>query len=84
MTPVKVPFENEVVDADQVNFESSGGAPELLELEDGTKIEFGHQVKTIFKLRDKKKEDGSPVYICAGQVNIKVTRPVVEGEEGKA
>lgn len=75
MTPVKVPYENEVVDADQIEFNSVGGAPELLELKDGTRIEFGHQVKTVFKLRDKKKADGSPIYICSGQVNIKLTPP---------
>lgn len=75
MTPVKIPYENEVVDADQMEFKSVGGAvPELLELEDGATIEFGHRVTTIFKLRDKKKEDGSPVYICVGQVKIQVTK----------
>lgn len=80
MTPVKVPFENEVVDADQLAFKSVGGSPELLELEDGATIEFGHNVRTIFKLREKKKEDGSPVYICVGQVQIKTVPPPQEIE----
>ena len=79
MTPVKLPYESEVVDADQVEFKSVGGSPEILELEDGTKIEFGHRVKNVFKLRDKKKDDGSPIYICSGQVSINTTLAPDEG-----
>jgi hypothetical protein len=80
VTPVRLMYEGELVDADDVRFTSAGGGPpELLQLEDGTRIEFGHQVQTVFRLRDKKKEDGAPVFICAGQVKITVTPPVNEG-----
>jgi hypothetical protein len=70
--PVKVPFENEVVDADQVMFESTPGVPQSLKIEDGATIEFGHVVHTVFKLRDRKKEDGTPIYICVGNTVIRI------------
>jgi len=83
VTPVKLPYENEVVDADQVGFTSSGGSAELLALDDGAKIEFLHKVSNVFRLRDKKKDDGSPIYICTGQVNINLT-PAVSSADRSA
>jgi hypothetical protein len=81
MIPVKVPYENDVVDADEMGFKSTSGTPQVLELEDGSKIKFGHTVSKVFKLRDKKKEDGRPIFICVGNALIEVILP---GDENPA
>ena len=74
-TLVKVAYEGETVDADQMEFQSSAPCSEILTIEGGVVIELSHKVASIFRLRDKKKEDGTPIYLCMGNVTLKTTIP---------
>lgn len=68
---VRIVHEGEAVDAEQMDFKTTAHCVEMLDVEDGTKIEVDHRIKSVFRLRDKKAEDGTPIYVCAGQVIIK-------------
>jgi hypothetical protein len=69
---VKVPFEGDTVDAEDVAFEISETAPTSFRLADGTTINMRHDVKKVYRLCDKKKEDGSPIYVLVGHTAIDI------------
>jgi len=68
---VKVVYESETVDADEIAFKEASQVVGSYELEDGTVIEIRHEVKTIYRLCDKKKADGSPIYLLAGGAAVR-------------
>jgi hypothetical protein len=47
---VKIPYEGETVDAEQMEFKSSAPCSEVLTVEDGSVIELSHQVGSIFQI----------------------------------
>jgi len=79
---VKVPWEGETVDADEIDFKIESGAPLVLQLSDGTKIELEHQISKVYRLSEKRKEDGSPIYLMTG--GAKVTTLLNSTENVKA
>jgi hypothetical protein len=68
---VRVVYEGETVDADELSFKVQADPVLSCEVSDGAIIEVRHQVKSIYRLRDKKKPDGSPIYIMTGRVETK-------------
>jgi hypothetical protein len=73
---VKVEFEGQQVDADEVEFKTDKEEWNSYTSEDGATIKLKHVVSTIYKLLDRAKEDGSPVYLVTGTVLITATHPV--------
>ena len=69
---VKVVFEGETVDAEEVPFSVGSPAEAVFDLADGARITFQHHVRSIYRLCDKKREDGSPIYMLAGEARIHV------------
>jgi hypothetical protein len=67
---VKVPFEGDTVDAEEMSFEILSGGPVMLKLDDGTLVEVDHHVGKVYRLLEKKKDDGSPIYLLSGAVKI--------------
>lgn len=68
---VKIVYQGEAVDAEELKFVAETPTA-YLRIEDGAVIEFRHDVNGVFRLCDKKKPDGSPIYILAGQANLKL------------
>jgi hypothetical protein len=75
MTPtssiVKIAFEGESVDAEEMTFEAVNQAPLAYKVGDGTVVELKHEVKNIYRLCDKKKPDGSPIYVLIGEATVR-------------
>ena len=63
---VKIPYEGTTEDADELEFRVVSEALGSYELGDGGKVELRHEVHRVYKLCDKKKEDGSPIYVLTG------------------
>lgn len=82
MSRVKVVYENETVDADEMKFEIETDAFGVYITEDSARIEFRHDVKTIYRLCEKKKEDGSPIYLITGVAKLTSTRAGDKQQEG--
>jgi len=78
---VKVVYEGETVDADDMGFKAITEAPLSYQVEDGTVIEIKHEVKKVFRLCDKKKEDGSPIYLVNGIAQVRTEAPPVPNKE---
>jgi hypothetical protein len=72
---VKVIYEGETVDADEMEFKAVSEAPISYRLNDGTLIEIKHEVKKVFRLCDKKKADGSPIYLLNGTAQVRTEAP---------
>lgn len=61
-------------DADEVGFKVESEVVGLYKLDDGAKIELRHSVKNIYLLADKKRADGSPIYLVTGEASLRTTR----------
>jgi hypothetical protein len=75
---VKLAYEGEMVDAEEVPFAVKEEVHGVYALEGGMQIELRHEVKKVYRLVDKQREDGSPVYIVAGGT-ILITTPPRDG-----
>ena len=71
---VKVFYEGDTVEAEELAFTKEAETAARYRTSDGAVIDFRHTVKSIFKLCDKKKEDGSPIYIIGGEASFKTTQ----------
>jgi hypothetical protein len=78
---VKIIHEGEPVDAEEIDFKAISEAAGNYQLSDGASIELIHTIKRIYRLCDKKKADGSPLYIVAGEAKLIVTQPRKAPEE---
>jgi hypothetical protein len=67
---VKLAYQGETVDAEEVPFSVRSEVHGLYSLGDGAEIELRHEVKNIYRLVDKRKDDGSPVYIVTGAASL--------------
>jgi hypothetical protein len=67
---IKILYEGLPVEADQMEFKSTGGQVEMLELEDGNAVKASYQMISIFKLRGKTKENGEPIYVCNAKLSL--------------
>ena len=81
MNRVKVVYDGETVDADEMEFKAQAEAIRVYHVGDGAVIEIQHDVKNIYRLCDKKREDGSPIYLVTGTAILKTTRPETKGTE---
>ena len=79
ISEVKIVFEGQTVEADQMDFKVESQVAGRFHLEDGATVELAHIVKNIYRLRDRRKPDGSPVYVLVGEAST-VTR--VSTQEG--
>jgi hypothetical protein len=68
---VKIVYEGETVDAEELSFKGQGNSVLLIEVGDGAKIELKHEIKNVYRLCDKKKEDGNPIYIMTGKLETR-------------
>jgi hypothetical protein len=59
---VKVIYEGETVDAEDLGFTVES---------ETTRVTIAHRVKNIYRLCDKKKPDGSPLYLLTGETVVK-------------
>jgi hypothetical protein len=86
MNTVKLVHEGEQVDAEEVEFSTEGASEVVCRLDDGTVIRIAHDVKSIYRLREKKRKDGSPIYIVMGtaSLNTKLKDGVPEMTEAEA
>ena len=69
---VKVVHEGETVDAEELSFKTLALSSGRYETSDGVTITLTHDAKTIYRLCDKTKSDGSPIYLVTGGVVLKV------------
>lgn len=79
---VKIVFEGQTVEADQMDFQAESQVTGRFRIEDGAIVELTHAIKNVYKLRDRKKPDGTPVYVLMGEAST-VTR-LPHGQEGTA
>jgi len=61
-------------DADEISFKVESEVLGSYNLDDGAKIELRHNVKNIYLLADKKRADGSPIYLVTGEASLQTTR----------
>lgn len=81
MSPrVKIPYEGDTVDAEELDFKVLSSTPIVINIGDGSKIEMEHTVARIYRLCDKKKEDGSPIYVMVGATKLTTTTPQREDQ----
>ena len=78
---VKVVFEGQTVEADQMDFKIESQVTGRFQIEDGATVELTHAVKNVYRLRDKKKPDGTPVYVLMGEASTATTFPSVSMPE---
>lgn len=71
---VKIVYEGETVDAEEMQMTPTSESVGVYLLGDGAVIELKHEVKTVYRLCDKKKEDGTPIYVVTGEVRMKTDR----------
>ena len=60
-----MPFEGQLVDADQLEFETEKEPFSVYKLEDGTIIKLKTVLGNVSRLVDRYKPDGEPIYILA-------------------
>ena len=70
---VKVIYEGETVDAEDVEFSTESESIGSYSVTDGTTVTLTHHVKKIYRLCDKKKPDGSPMYLLTGETVVTAT-----------
>jgi hypothetical protein len=71
---VKVVHEGETVEADQLDFKAESATSGVYAIEDGSRIAIQHEVKAVYRL-EKKKADGTPIYLITGGAAVQVTQP---------
>jgi hypothetical protein len=71
---VKVVHEGETVDAEELSFKLILQSKGTYETSDGVTITLSHEAKAIYKLCDKHKADGSPIYLVTGAVEMATTK----------
>jgi hypothetical protein len=69
---VKVVYEGETADAEELKFKLQNDPVSLCELSDGASIDIRLGLKSVYRLCDKKKADGSPIYLLTGNFEAKV------------
>lgn len=81
---VKIAFQGESLDADDLSFERVKEEWSSYETEDGATVKLKHVVTKIYRLCDKKKDDGSPIYVLMGDIVLASDPPAVGSDgEGK-
>jgi hypothetical protein len=73
LSRVKVVYENETVDAEQIDFRLEAETVGTYALADGARVEIRHDIKNVYRLCDKKRDDGSPIYLMTGNVLLTTT-----------
>ena len=72
---VKIEFEGQVVEADDLDFKSDKEDWNSYTAEDGTVIKLKHVTAKIYRLGGRVKEDGSPMYVVSGTALLTTTVP---------
>ncbi|MEQ1949171.1 MAG: hypothetical protein ABL995_18405 [Bryobacteraceae bacterium] len=82
-TKVKVVHEGETVDAEEMPFRVPVESAMVCEIEDGTRVEIKHWIKHVYRLCDKKKDDGTPIYLMTGGADVKQIQPGGTAKSGE-
>ncbi|HEY4361908.1 MAG TPA: hypothetical protein VGN17_13105 [Bryobacteraceae bacterium] len=72
---VKVLYEGDTVEADELQFSPVVVTRGEYMIEGGGVIEIRHEVKSIYRLCEKAKADGSPIYLITGGAAVQVRLP---------
>ena len=73
-TKVKVFYEGESVDAEEMRFAISEAVVECA-VDDGSRIHIKYAVKGVYRLCEKKRPNGKPVYVIMGKMDTTITDP---------
>ena len=69
---VKVVYEGETADAEELKFKMQNDPVLSCELSDGASVDIRLGLKSVYRLCDKKKADGSSIYLLTGNFEAKV------------
>ena len=78
---VKIEFEGRQVEADDLEFKADKEDWNSYTAEDGAVIKLKHVTAKIYRLVDRTKEDGSPMYVVCGTALLTTTPPSSEARE---
>jgi hypothetical protein len=78
-TGVRIPYNGQTVDADEMEFQTEASGPTVFKLEDGTRIEVNHATVSIYRLLHERDKDGSPIYVVVGSLDMKKKIPPGQG-----
>lgn len=81
VTPVRVAYDGENVDAEDMQFETLSSVAGQFKVSDGAAITFRHTVSHIYRLIGKTKKDGSPIYLVTGEAQLVAKRPPQTSDE---
>lgn len=72
---VKVVHDGETVDAEEMEFRVSDGSGLVCDVSDGTRVEIKYSINHVYRLCDKKKDNGTPIYLLVGATDVKQFGP---------
>lgn len=71
---VRVPYEGDTVDADEMDFTINSPVQTVVSVtDDGAMIEIEHRVSKVYKLCNRTKENGDPIYLVTGNFELRTT-----------
>lgn len=80
---VKIEFEGQEVEADDLDFRSDKEDWSSYTAEDGAVIKLKHVTAKIYRLVGRAKEDGSPMYVVSGTALLTTTPPQTDVRQEK-
>ena len=83
MKRIEVPFEGQMVPADQMSFEAEKEPWTVYTLEDGTVVRLKTILATVARLVDRYKPDGDPIYVLGIGGMPVIEAPVELRQKGK-
>ena len=78
---VRIPYNGQTVDADEMDFKADGPAVLVLRIEDGTVLEVKHDASAVYRLREKA-PDGTPLPLDYGRRLISFKKDSTANPEG--
>ena len=79
---VRVPFNNQTVDADEMDFQLHGDGHLIVTVEDGTSIELTHGVTSVYRLK-LLDDQGKPHNVVTGLASMNKTVPPRSADSSK-
>jgi len=80
---VKIIFEGQPTDAEQLLYTTDGPCVETLKVENGDNVAVTYRTLALFRMKDKKGPDGKPIYMCSMKIDIAHAVHVSAGEPMK-
>jgi hypothetical protein len=76
---VKILYEGQAVDAEELAFTSQTSSTMTCEISDGAKIEIKQAIAGVYRLCDRKSPEGKPIYLLVGKLDVKEISPPTKG-----